>query len=254
MLLCDLPTIETWSPDFSTSGLHNPVWTRVRYERTILCNSLEWTEWRDDPVQVEICDACGTVHCASGGYVHVTILGDVVLWTMPRHATTIAEWEGRVFPATAIEKFGSVAFPVGVWESFRVAAVEVPALGSLARADGHALGDAWAVGQTRPKAVDRLVPMLRACLLAADTLGVAEAIGWIDHWLRWFDERAGSAVEGVLATPASAGAIIEKLYFDAPGTADWTALAKIGDSFVPAFSPNHIFLPHHYKVGAAAAG
>jgi len=147
------------------------------------------------------------------------------------------------FPATAVEKFGSVAFPVGVWEPFHLAAAEVPAAGSLARADGRVLRDAWAVGQTRPKAIERLVPMLRACLLAADTLDVADAIRWIEHWLRWFDERAGNAVEGVLTSPASTGATIEKLYFEGPGTADWIALARLRDSFVPALGPNHIFMP-----------
>ena len=34
----------------------------------------------------------------------------------------------------------------------------------------------------------------------------------------------------------------KKLYFDCPGTADWAALAKIGDSFVPALDPNHILV------------
>ena len=68
------------------------------------------------------------------------------------------------------------------------------------------------------------------------------AIRWVEHWLRWFDERAGTAVEGVLKSQVSAAATIEKLYFDCPGTADWAALAKIGDSFVPTLDPNHILV------------
>jgi hypothetical protein len=243
MVLCDQPIVEKWFPDFSTSGLPDPAWTRVKYGRVVLCNSLEWTEWSGNPVQVELCDACGTVGCGSGGYVHVSAFGDVILWTVPDDSTAPDAMKGRVFPATAIEKFGSVAFPIGVWESFHLAAVEVPGAGSLARADGRALRDAWAVGETRPKAVERLLPMLRTCLLAADTLDVADAIRWVEHWLRWFDERAGSAVEGLLASPASTGAKIEKLYFDGPGTADWVALARMRDSFVPALGPNHVFVP-----------
>jgi len=242
MLLCDQPTIEKWSPDFSTSEQPNPIWTRVKHEQTVLCNSLEWTEWSANPVQVEICDACGTVGCASDGYVHVSTFGDLILWTIPTHSTVHDVEETGLFPATAIQKFGSVAFPVSVWESFHLAAVKVSAFRSLARADGRALRDAWAVGQTRPKAVDKLMPLLRDCLLAADTLDVPEAIRWVEHWLRWFDERAGTAVEGLLKSQESAGATFEKLYFDCPGTADWAALAKIGDSFVPALDPNHILV------------
>jgi hypothetical protein len=243
MLLCDQPSIEKWSPDFTTSGLSSPVWTRVKYEQTVLCNSLEWTEWGANPVQVEICDACGTVGCASGGYVHVSALGDLVLWTIPNHVAPDDAEVTRLFPATALEKFGSVAFSVGLWELLRIAANEVPAFGALTHANGRALRNAWAVGPTRPKAVDRLLPMLRSSLIAADTLDVADAIQWIEHWLRWFDERAGTEVEGVLTSPESTGATIEKLYFDGPGTDDWVALAKVHNDFVPAFGPNHIFIP-----------
>lgn len=104
--------------------------------------------------------------------------------------------------------------------------------------------DAWAVGQSRPRDVNRLLPMLRACLLASDTMEAADAVTWIERWLRWFEQHASVAVSGVSASPASVGATLERLYFDGPGTEDWTALARVGDSFVPALGPNHIFMPH----------
>jgi len=131
------------------------------------------------------------------------------------------------FPATAIEKFGSIAFPVNTWESFHAAAAEVPPFPKVAHANGRALRDAWAVGQTRPRSVERLVPMLRACAIAADTLDVADAIHWIEHWLRWFEERGETEIEGVLASDDTTGAALEKLYFDGPGTDDWPAYAEI---------------------------
>ena len=86
--------------------------------------------------------------------------------------------------------------------------------------------------------------MLQACLLASDTLEVSDAIHWVVYWLRWFEERTGMAMTGDLRDPSDAGAIIERLYFDGPGTADWTALARIGDSYVPALCPNLIFIPN----------
>jgi len=97
MVLCDQPIIEKWSPDFSTSGVPDPHWTRLRHGQTVLCNSLEWIEWSGNPVQVELCDACGTVGCASGGYVHVSAFGNVVLWTMPNDVTATDVGEGRFF-------------------------------------------------------------------------------------------------------------------------------------------------------------
>ena len=85
--------------------------------------------------------------------------------------------------------------------------------------------------------------MLRACLVAADTLEAAEAIRWIEHWLGWFEERAETAIEGVLTTPESAGARIETLYFDGPGTADWVALAQLDGWFVPALDSRLVLIP-----------
>jgi len=173
MFICDQPILEKWSPEFSMSGQSNPVWTRVSDGQTVLCNSLEWAQWNINPVQVEICDACGTVGCDSGGYVHVSAFGDIVLWTIPGDVPEI-DPDLAGFPATAID--GSVAFPVNIWESLRAAVSDVPPFARLARANGRALRDAWAVGQTRPKSVERLVPMLRASVIAADTLDVADAI------------------------------------------------------------------------------
>ena len=81
-----------------------------------------------------------------------------MLWTMPSHVTATDFAEGRLCPATAIERFGSVAFPNGVWESLHVAAVEVPRFESLARADGLALRDAWAGGAASPQNHPKLLP------------------------------------------------------------------------------------------------
>ncbi len=72
MLYCRRPVTERWSPDFSDTSLSNPIWTYLSDERAILCNSLEWTDWSANPVQVEVCDQCGTSACASGGYVHIS--------------------------------------------------------------------------------------------------------------------------------------------------------------------------------------
>ena len=87
------------------------------------------------------------------------------------------------------------------------------------------------------------MPMLRACLIAADRLDTPDAIRWIEHWLDWFDERGENEVKGALTSPEAVAAIIEKLYFDGPGTADWVALARIGDHFAPVLGERHVFVP-----------
>jgi hypothetical protein len=245
VLICNRPTLEKWSPDFSSSEQANPIWTRITSGETELCNSLESTEWMENPVQVQICDACGTVGCASGGYIHLSAIEDYVFWTIPQ-SDKVSEGIDAPFPATALVKFGAVAFPNEAWERLHAAEYEVPEARCISRANGLALIDAWAVGPGRPQAVERLLPMLRARLLACETLEPAAAIEWIERWLNWFQSRANLAVDGSIVSPDLAKATIETLYFDGPRGEDWPALARFGEGFVPVLDPTHIFVPAGY--------
>ena len=74
-------------------------------------------------------------------------------------------------------------------------------------------------------------------------MDVAEAIRWVEHWLRWFGDREGTPVGGVLADPENTGARMEKFYFDCPGTADWRRSHKCTIPSLPALGPNHNFRP-----------
>src|SRR5437764_5581258 len=93
MLVCEAPELVPWRPDFSTSGQDDPDWTKLVCGGIELCNTLEAANWTDEwAVQVDVCDACGYIHCRSGGWVHVSRLGSHVLWTPP----DIAPHEYRV--------------------------------------------------------------------------------------------------------------------------------------------------------------
>jgi hypothetical protein len=241
MLLCKQPSTELWSPDFSTSGGRSPDWTRAKCGDVELCNSLEWVEWDANPVQVQLCDACGTAGCASGGYVHMSIQTDLILWTAPQmNAESSFD---RISSATAIERFGAVAFLPEAWRQFGTVATNIPETHQIPPANGQAIRDAWIMGPHRPKGEDKLRDWLQRRLLAADSLETTDAIKSVEHWLSWFDARATIAVEGYIATTEDSGALIEKLYFDGPGSEDWPALARLDNCIVPALSPTHIFVP-----------
>lgn len=251
MIICDRPVIETWSPNFSDSDVAAPVWTRIKFGQAVLCNALEWTEWNVNPVQVELCDYCGTVGCASGGYVNVSILGDLILWTMPIKSSGAEAQFAELYPATVIEKYGAVAFPEATWAVIRNATKAVPHASRLPCSIGRACRDAWAIAHSRPKSVERLPALLRARLLASDTLEVDEAIRAIEFWLKWFNDRSTTPIDAVLADPESIGATIEKLYFDGPGADDWSALARTSKGFLPAFGPRHVLVVNQGDPDAA---
>jgi hypothetical protein len=244
MFFCEHPTLDVWSPEFSTSGLASPspTWTRAKCEGIELCNSLEWTGWTTNPIQVQICDTCGTAGCASGGYVHLSALRDVVLWTTPRRETAVA-FDGKLFPASSVARFGAITFPESVWTSFRAAAVEVPDTKALTRSDGQSICDAWINGPARAPNHDSVVDWLRVRLLAADTLDALAAIQSVEQWIGWFRERARVEIDGSILPVQSAGAVIEKFYFDGPGAEDWLALAHYNGTLVPALGDAYMFVP-----------
>ena len=143
-----------WSPDFSTSGLKNPVWTRATAGDVELRNSLEWTGWSTNPVQTHLCDACGTVGGASGGYAPVSTLNGFVFWTVPQ---MLAELDlDQFWPATAIERFGAVVFLPSLGcnsrarsSKFRIPSAFLPRMVAPSR-------DAWIMGPHRPKGEDKV--------------------------------------------------------------------------------------------------
>jgi len=72
---------------------------------------------------------------------------------------------------------------------------------------------------------------------------VQEAIGLVEHWIGRFRERARAEIDGSILPVKSAGAAIEKLYFDGPGAEDWPALAHYDGALVPALSEGYMFVP-----------
>ena len=176
-----------------------------------LCNSIDDVEWLESPVQVRLCDQCRVPGCSSGGYVHVSRLGDFVLWTAPQVD------DDRHEPLPTLQTLGAIAIPAAKW-SITAADVFQPA-------NNRALADAWALGPGRPRELSRLVPMLRGKLAGGDTLDRDDAIAIVERILRSLLDHA-AAPAGVRIVNAS-GARIETLSFDGPAEEDWPALAFI---------------------------
>ena len=84
-----------------------------------LTNALNWVEWDENPVQVELCEECGVDGCAVGGYVHVSRDEDYVLWTAPQ-VDTDDEFETHQYTPSEVDpRHGAVAIPIAIWEQWR---------------------------------------------------------------------------------------------------------------------------------------
>jgi hypothetical protein len=239
MIICTQPKFDTWMPALAAAGVPALPWTRLLYERVELCNALEWAKWLGNPVQVQLCDACGTIGCGSGGYIHLTKVSDTVLWTRPQIDSATEQ-----FPATALERLGAVGFSAVTWNAIIERSANVPELSLLEIANGHALQDAWSSAVRRFKADPSLAATLRRELLAADTLEADAAIEKIEQWSAWFAERNNVAVDGRVVRIAESNARVEKVYFDGPASGDWEALAEWDGSYYPLLDPSQFFVPN----------
>jgi len=235
--------LETWTPDFSSSDQENPTWTRARGLGVELCNSLERTEWMQNPVQVIRCEACDYTDCASGGYVHLSRLGDFVLWTTPQIDAGGDRAARQYAPASVVKRLGAAAIPESAWEEWRAWVPQLPAVSTFSSANGAALADAWSLGPGRPGSISEIVPMLRARLLACDTMEPDEAIDRVQRWIERLSDDAAIPVAGALRAPEAIGAQIETLYFDGSSEHDWSALAIRGGADFLLLDREHAFIP-----------
>ena len=118
MFVCYELRTEVWHPDFSTSQQVSPAWTRVTCRGMQITNSLEWADWRENPVQVILCDACGHEGCASGGYVHVSRLNCLVLWTGAQRSSDNEYGDDAYEIPRIIRSLGALALPIEVWNEW----------------------------------------------------------------------------------------------------------------------------------------
>lgn len=135
MLVCSQPDIQRWWPDFSASGARSPSWTRLRVDGQELCNALEDVVWSPNPVQVQLCEMCGTPGCNSGGYADLSRLGGQVLWTS-------TEEDSRCGPLWALRQ-GAAVFPLPVWQALRERLAFLPAADALPATTRRMLAQAW---------------------------------------------------------------------------------------------------------------
>ncbi len=224
MKICSEVALEKWTPNFSSSGQANPIWTRSHFDSVELFNALEYIVWAANPVQVVLCDACGYEGCAVVGYVHLSYLDGFVLWTTPQ-IDSADDWETTQY-ATAwpLNRFGALAIPQVVWDEWRVLA-PLPEGRSLAPPNGAVIADAWYLGHGRPTQLRELVPMLKERLLGCDTLSPDDAIGRVEREVQRLLDPSASYIGATLRSPSALGARVETLYLDGRSDEDWPAFA-----------------------------
>lgn len=238
MLVCPNPALVTWQPDFLPSQQPSPCWTRLCCDGVELSNGLEGVDWTTNPVQVVLCDACGHPGCGSGGFVHISRLGNFLWWTWPQ-VEPRDDWEsGHYSPLHAVERSGSVLFSLDTWEALRARVPSLPGGQAFPRTTHQALLDAWSrdvyLGQ-RIERPEEVIPILRDGVLAADSLDSDSAISAVEEMMLIARRQGDRPVEGTLTRAEEAGVVLETLYFDGPPFQDWAAFGSARSERLFAF-------------------
>lgn len=120
--------------DFSSSEQGAFADTAVWADGIRLINMPGRVDWDEDPVQVEICEYCGTLRCQSGGFVSVRRLGSlVVLVPSLRCYGSSDPFERTEYGAPYfVRKRGAAAIEVGEWERVRSIGAALPEPGRIA--------------------------------------------------------------------------------------------------------------------------
>jgi hypothetical protein len=245
MLACLEPTLVPWTPAFSKVAQEPVQWTQLLCDGVELSNSLESAEWAENPVQVLVCGACGTARCASGGYVHVSRLGDHLLWTRPFRPDSDVSWQTEHAPSYSIVRRGAVLIPSAVWSEW---ARRFSNLSPFQRFPPTRLIDlfqAWILetrGASSVESLDALEPMLRERLLACDSIDVQEALRLVGAFVTRVKQDPLATVDGHVRRASDTAARIETFYFEGPSDDDWPALAFM-PSISLAFGRDWVFEP-----------
>jgi hypothetical protein len=238
--------IQAWRPNFSSSGQRSPAWSRLLVDGRELCNALEDVDWSPNPVQVELCDACGTPGCASGGYADLSRLGEQVLWT-PAVTDGEDDWaRDQYAPAWVLVDGGAALFPPASWQRLRERFGALPAAATLVPTTRRMLAEAWRAQARRRLAGQTLAETMehaRRLVLTSDRWDRDEAVAMLTRVAGWLGADPHAPVEGELLPAARTGAVIETFYTDGPTDEDWPALGVHNGRLTPAFRPDLVLWP-----------
>jgi hypothetical protein len=117
----------TYSFESSGQGTHEDL--SLHADGVELANMLRWIEWGDEPAQVILCDACGTIRCASGNYVALRRLDRFVVMAPAERAyapSADGSAKSEYAEPAFIRRRGVPLIPADAWERVRGEGAPLP--------------------------------------------------------------------------------------------------------------------------------
>ena len=234
---CEITCSQPKAPGF---GPPLKAWTKAECDGYTLSNCLEQVEWSPDPFQVFTCEGCGIMGCKPGGWVRLSRVGNLVLFTRGFH------WSGEP-SISAVEECGSILLPVAIWERWRESVPSIPQFEAIPVIDRATLAEVWIshtlFGTRAERFCDPSPMTLKEELVACDRLQVDEAILLVQKVLDWRRTGNEDQLDGTIQPIGEVDVELETLYFSGSSNRDWTAFAWWQESLTLAFGSEWVFLP-----------
>lgn len=228
MLLCDEPRFVPWTPDFSSSGRESPEWTKLLCGDLELCNSLEWTPWTAERVQVRLCTACGEGGCAPGNYVQLSLLGEHVLWSPPEIDADDEFEVDQYRQPSVLDDYGAILFPWQQWQQWRERFPKLRSVVSLDRIRREDLAKVWLLEMPQAYRLDdpaNVVEMIQSQAYCGSEYALEQIATILKRIITWFQDAPTDSVEGTLRSTSGTDLQPEVVYWDEAGVAEWTPFA-----------------------------
>jgi hypothetical protein len=110
-----------------SSGQNSIEVTELFADETRISNGVELNNWGDDPVQLIVCDGCGTIQCNSGNWAMLRKAGKFVLFIPSFEDMLQGDWEFDEFaPPYFMKKLGAVILTEEQYKELRRLVPQIP--------------------------------------------------------------------------------------------------------------------------------
>jgi hypothetical protein len=205
--------------DFTSSEQGRPIKSQLVFDGAVVANAIELTDWSEEPVQLEVCAACGHERCASGGWAVVRRLGNALL-ILPAFEA-MAEDPAEFAPPAWMAQRGPALISAGLIEALQAAVPELPKVETLKPVTG-----ADAARSIQLSAPQEILGQLPETPASRTAKVVAVSQGTIAEVVRELDRLLAEAMaqpEIRLREPAGDPGRVT-LYLDLPGFPEWSPL------------------------------
>lgn len=212
-------------------------WTELRFQDKVLCNTLEYVCWEVNPVQLLLCETCGVIDCSNEGYVHISKMGEYILWSPPPgDASKTLGIRNRL---DSLSEWGSLLIPLSVWE------VMVGSdLSAFPIATRQTLMLSWFLEYYRYEdlgSMPETLDQIRQRLVGGSSLDMPVILENLEKLAAWFEVAPEEPLRGNLIQANRVSEQIEILYLERPAR-EWPAFAITDGKVHPAFGNDWVYI------------